>query len=1364
MSNKLNELVAVPLKGIREAISSHYLSEDTKADILGNDLEGFVREGLGLDLINLALAADCLRIATECLGENEELSKEEAKLIVPLVRAVGKLLAKYRREYQQFSKVDAEAVAAFLAFYKSDQKPFGYACQRTKWSGMGICARVSAVGFNHEILNKYEAMVRSLGAYILSDGDDPDRVDSLPIGFEKAWEETRSQLLPEPNWDESSDLDDEDEDFLDSDLEDDDDEDLDEEEPADEPAVTVEFDETDWPLAAEGDVAWSEIIDACGTPTEGSIPGDEEWEAAVSEGRVVTVFHSDAGRPYFARAGLHRGSVICRAVFSRPINPGITIQDVDPDDIDWDFESTVSNLEEATFQLLMAVETGDVDATRAAIRAGANVNDNVYCEEEGEITPLRRAVEAGYVEVGRLLLKAGADVSYDNGSLLWRLAVLDGQDDMAALLAEAGAERKPLEAFIHAAHAGNTHVVERLLGEISDINESTWFASPFGLHGTALTAAAAEGHLDVIRLLLDKGAHVNRKDHTGITPWAAAAAGGRAEALELLESRGAKGSLTLALLRAVQLGNAEVVRQLVERGADPNGSGELGEGLAVGTLLPLEAAVESNSPSAPAMIDALVGAGADPNPAGIPLLLRCAGPADPEIVTSKVAALLANGSSVDSCDEDSGATALHVSADWRHAECVRLLLEHGADPDARDKNGMTALLSHSAECVCRLLGHGADPNARDKSGTSPLLNKCKNFRGDEAIWEMLALQIAYGADLKLRTPGGKTALDILKQKRQEFEDGNLDSWQEGMDVLSGKKDLTKYVRILGRRAQNAEECIARAEHVIALADELEEPISHLAADELEAAVAHNPEIVSEIQNWLTHEDWRYRYAAAVALGRIGEPARSVTSQLLESLGDDDEDVRGAVSEALGRLAASEPALLESLLVTLSNDGPYLREAAADSIGRSKTNDPAVVDRLFELLGDETALYAAGSSLGSIGQSNGSVIPRLAEIVRDAVGRPELGEYWHRARLAAEVLGKCGSAAIPSIAQLLAADEAVVRDLSLWAITELPSVPDSFLPQLEALLKDQARRMDEGRAAYTIASKFGRHGVIRLHKLYGDSDPRVRRHTVQFCVDFGDCPEALRFLLTTIDDSDLAVQRLAIDYMNGGIGGCELPTGAVPVLVTKLRNRLPGDEESLEGIEAFETAALHEALGKLHVLRDDVETAVNEYKKALWLNPSSSCLADSSQLRSSLGDETLANALDYYIDATEKCDGGEYEAAIQAYREAIDEAPDFPWGWNDLAWLMATCSEPAYRDGDAAVKYATTASGLAGDRYYNFLDTLAAAYAEAGDFAKAAEIAEKVVRLVPDDARDEYRFTLDRYRSGQPWCEYAGAACDTENND
>jgi tetratricopeptide (TPR) repeat protein len=229
--------------------------------------------------------------------------------------------------------------------------------------------------------------------------------------------------------------------------------------------------------------------------------------------------------------------------------------------------------------------------------------------------------------------------------------------------------------------------------------------------------------------------------------------------------------------------------------------------------------------------------------------------------------------------------------------------------------------------------------------------------------------------------------------------------------------------------------------------------------------------------------------------------------------------------------------------------------------------------------------------------------------------------------------------------------------------------------------------------------------------------------------------------------------------------CQIDVEQAETIIEKLIASLPKNEDSLEGEAAFDAATIHGVLGDIEILRDDNEAAVVEYKTAVRLDPNlqTSRWADLAQLKASLGDESLARAIALYEDGHEQSNYGEYAAAEQAYRSAIEEAPDFPWGHNNLAWQMTTCPDAGCRDGEAALAFAKQASDLTRNRYHGILDTLAAAFAAHGHYSSAAKVAERALNLAPEHARGEYEFNLNRYRSEQMWCRYEEDS-DSDGND
>jgi Flp pilus assembly protein TadD len=113
-------------------------------------------------------------------------------------------------------------------------------------------------------------------------------------------------------------------------------------------------------------------------------------------------------------------------------------------------------------------------------------------------------------------------------------------------------------------------------------------------------------------------------------------------------------------------------------------------------------------------------------------------------------------------------------------------------------------------------------------------------------------------------------------------------------------------------------------------------------------------------------------------------------------------------------------------------------------------------------------------------------------------------------------------------------------------------------------------------------------------------------------------------------------------------------------------------------------------------------------------------------------------------------------AIREYREALRLMPGWPPAERRLAWLLATSRDDAVRDVVEALPLAEHASQRTGDRDPEMLDTLAAAQAEAGRFADAADTAARAAERA-DAARKpalaaEIRRRVVLYRASQPYRE------------
>jgi tetratricopeptide (TPR) repeat protein len=112
------------------------------------------------------------------------------------------------------------------------------------------------------------------------------------------------------------------------------------------------------------------------------------------------------------------------------------------------------------------------------------------------------------------------------------------------------------------------------------------------------------------------------------------------------------------------------------------------------------------------------------------------------------------------------------------------------------------------------------------------------------------------------------------------------------------------------------------------------------------------------------------------------------------------------------------------------------------------------------------------------------------------------------------------------------------------------------------------------------------------------------------------------------------------------------------------------------------------------------------------------------------------------------------AAAGHYRRALELRPDFMQACNNLAWLMATCPEASFRDGSLAVTLAKRAEQLTGSSNALVIGTLAAAQAEAGNFAEAIAAAGRARHLASAQTNTALVNVIDtqerQYRKALPW--------------
>jgi tetratricopeptide (TPR) repeat protein len=129
-----------------------------------------------------------------------------------------------------------------------------------------------------------------------------------------------------------------------------------------------------------------------------------------------------------------------------------------------------------------------------------------------------------------------------------------------------------------------------------------------------------------------------------------------------------------------------------------------------------------------------------------------------------------------------------------------------------------------------------------------------------------------------------------------------------------------------------------------------------------------------------------------------------------------------------------------------------------------------------------------------------------------------------------------------------------------------------------------------------------------------------------------------------------------------------------------------------------------------------------------------------------------NTAAFYWRADTRLNVGDHKGARQDYENVLERNPQHEATLNNLAWLLATSPENDLRDGKRAVKLALQAGELSKHKKPHILSTLAAAYAESGDYTKAVEWSTRAVKMGREDLQGQLEAELKSYQKKKPWRE------------
>jgi protein O-mannosyl-transferase len=173
---------------------------------------------------------------------------------------------------------------------------------------------------------------------------------------------------------------------------------------------------------------------------------------------------------------------------------------------------------------------------------------------------------------------------------------------------------------------------------------------------------------------------------------------------------------------------------------------------------------------------------------------------------------------------------------------------------------------------------------------------------------------------------------------------------------------------------------------------------------------------------------------------------------------------------------------------------------------------------------------------------------------------------------------------------------------------------------------------------------------------------------------------------------------------------------------------------------FDHAETHYGIGNALRKKGDLQEGINEYRKALAVRP------DYPDAHNNLG-----NALRQQ---------GKIEEAEHEYEAALKAKPSFALAQNNLAWLLATAADPRFRNGHRAVQLGEQAVLATDGNDPVLLHTLAAAYAEDGQFEKAVAAANDALAIAEakgiTSLAESLRSKLALYQNGSAFHEAEGS--------
>jgi ankyrin repeat protein len=409
--------------------------------------------------------------------------------------------------------------------------------------------------------------------------------------------------------------------------------------------------------------------------------------------------------------------------------------------------------------VIAAVEDGDIAEVQRLIEAGANVNAT-DCDER---LPLETAVEKGNAQIVKMLVDNNADIYAMSGHYYYRdknalqIAYYLGSNHIVRILGEAIATRadegsniKKLwqkgiiystDSFVERAKNNDMEIITLFVEQGMEVS------NPDVQDMTALSYASANKNMNMVKVIVEDGKGLRQEDLNN-SLWIAVAAGYQDIACYLID-KGAdvkyadyRGTNLLAVSPV-----AELTRYLLEKGADVNRADDDGVTplMAVATELKVDENIRVE------IIKVLLEHGADPNAS------------------------------------NNAGTLLSQTRNYGRREIEKLLKEAGAKEIVTWESFLNGVQRNDLTTVKYMLDDGIYINAQNNQGETALIIAARNGYVD-----MVKLLVRHKIDINIKDNNNKTALDVARENGRNSIALLLSTTQ-----TITQKNLVKKVKIYG---------------------------------------------------------------------------------------------------------------------------------------------------------------------------------------------------------------------------------------------------------------------------------------------------------------------------------------------------------------------------------------------------------------------------------------------------------------------------------------------------------------------------------------------------------------------------------------